>query len=43
MVIKTEDNTKNGLITPYIAMEVTRENNMQMTSSNFSHLMFKHL
>ena len=31
----------HDLVTPYTAREVTRDNNMLMTSSTCSHLMFK--
>ena len=34
---------KHDLVTPYMAMEVTRENNTLMTSPTSSHLMLKHL
>ena len=34
---------KHDLVTPYMAMEVTRDNNMLMTSPTSSHLMLKHL
>ena len=34
---------KHDLVTPYMAMEVIRDNNMLMTSPTSSHLMLKHL
>ena len=34
---------KHDLVTPYIKMEVTRDNNMLMTSPTSSHLVLKHL
>ena len=40
---KLRTTQKHDLVTPYIAMEVTRDNNMLMKSPTFSHLMFKHL
>ena len=43
---KAEDNkktSKHDLVTPYMAMGVTRDNSMLMTSPTSSHLMLKHL
>ena len=34
---------KHDLVTPYMAMEVTRDNSMLMTSPTSSHLMLMHL
>ena len=35
--------TQKHDLTPYMAMEVTRDNNMLMTYPTYSPLMFKHL
>ena len=34
---------KHDLVTPYIAMEITRGNNILMTSPTSGHLILKHL
>ena len=34
---------KHDLVTPYIGMKVTRDNNMLMASPTSSHVMFKYL
>ena len=34
---------KHELVTPYMAMEVTRDNSMLMASPTSSHLMLRHL
>ena len=40
-VIKVATTQKHDLVTPYIGMKVTRDNNMLMTSPTSSHVMFK--
>ena len=41
--IKLRTTQKHDLDTPYMAMEVTRDNNMLMIYPTSSHLMLKHL
>ena len=40
---KLRTTQKYNLVTPYRAMEVTRDNNMPMASPPSSHLILKHL